>query len=181
METPNEKQETPFESRGPSTWKIVPWSQRSPWNAIKSALMTNYVSNLAAWEVIAHHTFVWEASIWSAQKCFEAFMEKTLSSVSYFYALEQNPGRPGYHVHALWADCKAVRRSHVWNRWYLTYGRNRIEPVRNTGDVASYCAKYVCKEGAWWNVKLVNPDLWRAARQLNKKFPPIALPARNGA
>jgi hypothetical protein len=26
--------------------------------------------------------------------------------------------------------------------------------------VTSYCAKYVTKERAWWNVKLTAPDLW---------------------
>ncbi len=30
-----------------------------------------------------------------------------------------------------------------------------IEPVNNRDDVTDYCAKYVSKEGAWWNVKLL--------------------------
>jgi len=170
MQSPNEQKKTPFESRGPATWDSVP-HRKEPHAQLRADAMTDYVYKLAPWEVIAHHTFVWEASLPSAQKCFEAFMRKTLSSVSYFYALEQNPGRPGYHVHALWADCKAVRRTLVWERWYQSYGRNRIEPVRGKVCVARYCAKYVCKEGAWWNVKLVNPDLWHAARQLNQSSP----------
>jgi hypothetical protein len=28
--------------------------------------------------------------------------------------------------------------------------------VNSRDDVADYCAKYVCKEGAWWNVKLLS-------------------------
>jgi hypothetical protein len=57
-----------------------------------------------------------------------------------------------------------VQRREVWDEWKTTYGRNRIEPVRALSDVARYCSKYVSKEGAWWNVKLVSPDLWHAAR-----------------
>ena len=33
---------------------------------------------------------------------------------------------------------------------------SKIEPVNNRDDVADYCAKYVTKEGAWWNVKLLS-------------------------
>lgn len=127
--------------------------------------MFEWVHGLAPWRVIAHHTFAWEASIWSAQKSYEKFMSRENGDVSYFYAIEQNPGRPGHHIHALWADCESVQRSEVWNKWFLRYGRNRIEPVRNSQDVSGYCSKYVTKEGAWWNFKLVAPELWRAARK----------------
>jgi len=122
--------------------------------------LAGWVSSLAPWRVIAHHTFVWEASIWSAQKSFEKFMARELRDVSYFYAIEENPSRDGHHVHALWADCEAVQRSRIWERWKERYGRNRIEPVRSVMDVTSYCAKYVTKEGAWWNVKIVSPHLF---------------------
>jgi len=74
--------------------------------------------------------------------------------VSYFYALEQNPGRDGCHAHALWCDCKNRRRTEIWEKWFHRYGRARIEPVNNRDDVADYCAKYVTKENAWWNVNL---------------------------
>ena len=50
-----------------------------------------------------------EAAIWSAGRCYEKFMCMELRGVSYFYALEANPGRDGYHAHALWADCKKLR------------------------------------------------------------------------
>ena len=126
--------------------------------------MAEWVSGLAPWSVIAHHTFVWEASIWSAQKSFERFMARDCRDVSYFYAIEENPGRDGHHVHALWSNCEGVQRSRVWERWKERYGRNRIEPVRSVMDVASYSAKYVTKEGAWWNVKIVTPDLFERCR-----------------
>jgi len=103
--------------------------------------MGDWVHSLAPWQVISHMTFAWEASIWSAQRCYEKFMRTEMRGVSYFYALEQNPGRDGYHVHAL---------------WFHRYGRARIEPVNNPDDVADYCAKYVTKEGSWWNVKLLD-------------------------
>jgi len=116
--------------------------------------MGDWVHSLAPWQVISHLTFSWEASIWSAQRCYEKFMRNEMRGVSYFYALEQNPGRDGFHAHALWCDCKNKSRQHTWRSWFERYGRNRIEPVNNRDDVADYCAKYVCKEGAWWNVKL---------------------------
>lgn len=120
----------------------------------------NWVASLAPWRVIAHHTFVWEASIWSAQKSYERFMQRECKDVSYFYAVEQNPSRDGHHVHALWADCEGVQRSRIFERWKGRYGRNRIEPVRSVMDVTDYCSKYVTKEGAWWNVKVVSPHLF---------------------
>ena len=82
-------------------------------------------------------------------------MKREMRGVSYFYALEENPGRDGYHVHALWCDCKNKSRRDIWRKWFDRYGRNRIEPVNSRDDVADYCAKYVTKEGAWWNVKLI--------------------------
>jgi hypothetical protein len=117
--------------------------------------MGNWVHSLAPWQVIAHLTFQWEASVWSAQRCYEKFMRSELRGVSYFYAIEQNPARDGNHIHALWVECKHVRRSEIWEKWCDRYGRNRIEPVNSRDDVSDYCAKYVTKEGAWWNVKLV--------------------------
>jgi hypothetical protein len=119
--------------------------------------MGDWVHSLAPWQVISHMTFAWEASIWSAQRCYEKFMKREMWGVSYFYALEQNPGRDGYHVHALWCDCKSKSRRETWRTWFERYGRNRIEPVNNRDDVADYCAKYVTKEGSWWNVKLLGP------------------------
>jgi len=81
-------------------------------------------------------------------------MRRHLARVSYFYALEENPCRDGFHVHALWADAGSVFRREAWAAWFKAYGRARIEPVRSKGDVSDYCSKYVTKEGAWWNVKL---------------------------
>ena len=117
--------------------------------------MGDWMHSLAPWQVISHMTFAWEASVWSAQRCYEKFMRKEMWGVSYFYALEQNPGRDGFHVHALWCDCKNKSRRATWRAWFERYGRARIEPVNNRDDVADYYAKYVTKEGAWWNVKLL--------------------------
>jgi hypothetical protein len=118
--------------------------------------MGDWVHSLAPWQVISHLTFAWEASIWSAQRCYEKFMRIEMRGVSYFYALEENPGRDGFHVHALWCDCKNIRRTEIWEKWFHRYGRARIEPVNSRDDVADYCAKYVTKEGSWWNVKLLS-------------------------
>ncbi len=63
--------------------------------------MGDWVHSLAEWQVISHLTFSWEASIWSAERCYEKFMRTEMRGVSHFYALEQNPGRDGYHAHAV--------------------------------------------------------------------------------
>lgn len=129
--------------------------------------MGDWVHGLAPWQVISHLTFAWEASVWSAQRCYEKFMRTELRGVSYFYALEQNPGRDGFHVHALWVDCQNRCRRDIWREWFHRYGRNRIEPVNSRDDVADYCAKYVTKEGAWWDVKLLDQ---RHPRNVNFKL-----------
>jgi hypothetical protein len=117
--------------------------------------MGDWMHSLAPWQVISHLTLRWEASIWSAARCYEKFMRTELRGVSHFCALEANPGRDGFHPHAVWCDCLSESRRHLWRKWFEQYGRNRIEPVNSRDDVSDYCAKYVTKAGAWWNVKLV--------------------------
>jgi hypothetical protein len=116
--------------------------------------MVSWVDSLAPWEVIAHLTFRWEVSLDSARRGYERFMKRSFPYASYFYAEEANPCRDGYHIHALWSDCATLYRKEAWSTWFQRFGRARIEPVRNHGDVASYCAKYVTKASAWWNVYL---------------------------
>jgi hypothetical protein len=123
-------------------------------NPIVAAEMGAWVGGLAEWQVISHLTFRWEASIWAAQRAYEKFMRKELWGVSYFYALEANPARDGFHAHSLWVGCGGTNRRETWRKWFDRYGRARIEPVRDQGDVTSYCAKYVTKEGAWWDLKI---------------------------
>jgi len=115
--------------------------------------MAAWVHALAPWKVFATHTFRWEASLWSARRVYERFMREALPGVSFFYAIEQNPCRDGHHVHAMW-DSDAAPRKATHRRWLDLYGRNRIEPILSKGDVLNYCAKYVCKEGAWWDFHL---------------------------
>jgi len=67
--------------------------------------MGDWVHSLAPWQVIAHMTFAWEASVWSAERCYLKFMKREMWGVSNFYVLEQNPRRDGFHVHTLWCDC----------------------------------------------------------------------------
>lgn len=122
--------------------------------AVDNLQMADWVNWLAPWQVISHLTFSWECSLDSGRRCYEKFMRKHLPQVSYFYALEQNPSRDGFHVHALWADAGSVFRKEAWSAWFKTYGRARIEPVRSHEDVSGYCSKYVTKGSAWWNVKL---------------------------
>ena len=91
--------------------------------------MGDWVNSPAPWQVISHLTFSWEASIWSAARCYEKFMRTELRAVSYFYALEPNPGRDCYHAHALWVDCLNLGRTDIWEAWFKRFDRARIEPV----------------------------------------------------
>jgi hypothetical protein len=113
-----------------------------------------WLRDLAPWKVMATFTFRWSAGLYSAQRCFEKTMARRLPGVSYVEALEANPGRDGYHVHSLWADCESVFRRNEWANWLKRYGRARIEPVRNASDVSGYASKYLLKDDAWFNVKL---------------------------
>jgi len=113
--------------------------------------MGDWVGGLCRWDCVAHLTFAWEGSIWSCERVYKRFMQRVLPQVSHFYALEQNPSREGFHVHALWVDLRVRRRS-AWAAWFQRYGRARIEPVRGQGDVSDYVAKYVCKGSAWWGL-----------------------------
>jgi len=115
--------------------------------------MAEWVNSLAPWSVFATHTFSWEASLWSCRRVYERFMRQSLPGVSYFYAIEENPSRDGHHVHAMWDSLGAPRKA-THREWLKRYGRNRIEPVRNFGDVVSYCSKYVVKDRAWWDFQL---------------------------
>jgi len=128
--------------------------------------VSDWVHGIAPWSIFFTGTFEGEFTEGSARRAFERFMKKHCSSVSYFYVIERNPSRAGHHVHALFADCEALQRSHVWNLWKKCYGRNRVEPVFSQEDVTSYCSKHVCdyltKGVGWYNVKLVSPDLWHA-------------------
>ncbi len=135
--------------------------------------MQSWVQTLKPWEVFA--TFTWEdwrpqdcrgTSMDSGRRTFERFMRKELPSCSYFYVLEDNTGDRaglGCHVHALLADTVGVQRKEVWAKWWDRFGFSRIEPIKCQEDVANYCAKYVCKEAAWWNFKVL-PDTLRAQR-----------------
>ena len=117
--------------------------------------MGDWVHSFAPRQLIAHLMFEWAASFDSGRRCYEKFMRTETRGVSYFYALEQNPGRDGCHAHALWRDCKNRRCTEIWDKLFHRHGRARIESVNSRDDVADYCVKYAAKENAWWNVKLL--------------------------
>lgn len=68
---------------------------------------------------------------------------------------ETNPGRDGFHVHALWCGCKSKSRRDLWQKWCARYVCNRMEPVNCAMDISDYCAKCATKEGAWFGLKLL--------------------------
>lgn len=121
--------------------------------ALDKLQRVEWIQNLAPWSVMGTYTFEWEASMASSIRIFKKFMHK-LPNVSYVYCVEPNPGRCGYHLHSLWADCENVDRSESWREWFLRYGRARIEPVRSATDVSDYASKYLMKQDCWFDVKL---------------------------
>jgi len=122
-------------------------------------VMSGWVHQLARWDWILHLTFrdrVFVAhsqkitrgrSVWECQRRVESFFRSELYGRPYFYALEQNPSRDGFHCHALMANCRGDRRDAAWAKWFEVNGRNRIEPVRCMSDVEDYVSKYVTKVG----------------------------------
>jgi len=130
--------------------------RQADWLLVES--MATWVGGIKPWQCIGHFTFSWEASLDSTRRCFEKFMRIDSHGTSYFYACEQNPSRSGHHVHALLYAPVEPQRKALWELWFKRYGRCRLESVRSRCDVADYCAKYVCKERAWWNVKLFGQD-----------------------
>lgn len=118
--------------------------------------MVDFVLHLAPWYVFATHTFRRSYSLEVAGKCYRRFMDASLPSISYFYAVESHPGGHGGHVHAIWDSLEAPRKA-THKEWLKRYGRNRIEPVEGRKDVVSYCAKvcYLLKqERCWWDFRL---------------------------
>jgi hypothetical protein len=133
----------------------------------------DWIESLVApdgWEVMATFTFRWEASLESARRCYERFIQQRLPRISYFYSIEPNPSRDGHHVHALWADCLTVNRKAIWQEVVGTsarpgrWGFARIEPVRSKADSSEYASKYLCKADAWYNVKLQ----WHRMQKLHR-------------
>lgn len=132
--------------------------------AEEKAEMVTWVSGLAPWELAFTGTWKWEASAESARRCFERWMKREAPDVSYFYALERNPCRDGFHVHSLWANTAGLYRRAMWDRWFQRFGRNKLEPIKCRVSAEEYLTKYCTKEvtweeRGWWNVHLVDPML----------------------
>lgn len=136
-----------------------------------------WIEGLASWEIMATGTFRWQASLDSARRVFEKFMSRKYPHLSYFYALERNPGRDGFHVHSLWADCRGLYCKEAWHDWWVRYGRNLVDRIRNKRDSSEYAAKYLCKENSgdyWWNVKL-QWHRWKAIQDGTNDRPALLL------
>ena len=103
----------------------------------------------------------------AAMRAFQKFIKNTDEyRASAIYFTEPNPSRAGHHLHALiqfhdeqvGLDGRSDSAYTMWRAWYNRYGRNRVEKIRNQGDVEEYvtkhCAKYATKHvsqgGEWW-------------------------------
>jgi hypothetical protein len=131
--------------------------------------MVAFVESLAFWKVFATHTYRWNASLRSAGRVYQRFMQRSLPSISYFYAVESHPGGHGGHVHAIWDSWDAPRIS-THREWLKRYGRNRIEPILGRKDVVEYCSKvcYLLKESrCWWDFHLSRSQYEKARLKIS--------------
>jgi len=115
--------------------------------------LVEWLHSLAPWDTFATMTFAERVNLHAARLHWKHFMsDARFDGTSYFAAFEPNPGRPGWHIHALLCHLR-VKRREMWQQWFSAFGRNRIEPVNCKLDVLSYCAKYVtkCPDG-WWDL-----------------------------
>ena len=137
--------------------------------------MADYVSSLAPWEDFWTPTFAKARSCHVAARLFEKFMSEQFHQVSYFYAVERNPGEWGHHVHAVIVDLPVKRRV-AFQLWFERHGRNRLVPIvekserlwvptgegqgyweevsDHAGKLMCYVSKYVVKKDVWWNCHL---------------------------
>ena len=125
---------------------------------------TNWLHDMAPWDLFFTGTFEWESSLQATRKAFQKFMSKNLPNVSYFFVSEKNPSRPGYHIHALMADATGLYRKGVWALWKKKYGMNRLEPIRSRLDVEKYttkhCVTYLTKGVGDYDFQINDPELW---------------------
>jgi hypothetical protein len=124
-------------------------------NEVRSDEIALWIHSLRPWADFATLTFAGHpVGQHAAAMHFKYFMQDHARGCSYFVAFEPNPGRAGYHAHALLHALEQQRKA-LWQDWFQQHGRNRIEPIESKGDVVSYCAKYVTKnKDAWWDLKL---------------------------
>lgn len=131
--------------------------------ALDKLQRVQWIQGMGPWDVMMTGTFRWSASMDSAKRCFRRWISRKLGRVSFYYAIERNPSRSGYHVHSLWAGARTVFRKEMWADWFGRYGRCRIEPVRSVKDSSDYCSKYLCKSDCWWDWFLQ----WDRIRRVN--------------
>jgi hypothetical protein len=129
-------------------------------------VVSSWVADMADWKVFANFTFRHPHRLFEAAKDYERFMERNLASVSYFYAVEQNPnGDGGHHIHGLWADCDDVYRQRVHKLAWSQMGYNRVEPIRVRSQVEAYCVKYVIKDNCLTGQSFNSRELWTRNRK----------------
>ena len=81
----------------------------------------------------------------AALKAFRRFMLRGFADCDYFVAVEPNPSSDGHHLHGLIWRAEELFRSGMWRKWFDRFGRARVEPVHDQGQVVSYCSKYNVK------------------------------------
>ncbi len=134
------------------------------------AWLLDFAKPVGGWQCFHTATFKPENPArdeWSAIKRYRNFMQETeRRRISWIAAAEPNPDHhrlnPGYHVHAVWADLGGeIQRTPSFKRWANQWGNNKVDAVRERGDVALYVAKYCVKRGCMieWQA---NGELWHA-------------------
>ncbi len=124
-------------------------------NEVRSDELAQWLHELRPWQDFGTFTFAGRpVGQHAASLHFKHFMRLHAARCEYFVAFEPNPGRPGWHAHAVLHGLETQRRE-LWQKWFSEHGRNRLEPITSKGDVVSYCAKYVTKQrDVWWDLFL---------------------------
>ena len=120
----------------------------------------DWVDHMAPWSTKWDSNTKFPCDEFRAVKLFEKFMHQELPSTTYIYFVELNPRQPIYtrgggikrpcHVHALtdtnWGilkEQKNVMRRDIWSRWFLKYGRLKLEPLKSRKDAMEYASKSI--------------------------------------
>ena len=155
--------------------EIVDWLSTYPWtktwtvtyDRMEKRLSQNYTKN-GHWKGKPQQIGVSE---WNAKKYFERYMTRTLKDVSWFYAVEPNPGRQGHHLHALMCPPTGGKISHkeLGLTWWERYGWNKVQDIRSKKDISGYCTKhivrYLNKGAGWYNIQINDSDIFHKQKR----------------
>lgn len=128
---------------------------------VRQDALAMWIHSLRPWEDFFTITFRRPVGLYAVSVRVKEGLLEYARGASFFFAVERNPGRPGYHSHGVLHGLRVERRE-LWKALFKACGRTEITPCRSKGDVLSYCAKYLTKESGWWDYHLAAESARRA-------------------